>query len=167
MPRRHLPHLRRRARLRQGARPAQRQGRGQRRRADPYLYQRTGRTRGNQAMTAPVASHPSSDTTDPGNPLHKLSEEQIEELGKLFDELHDQVKNDLGQRDADYIRGVIGLQRRLALIGRALLVPARFKGSWIAGTTVLGLAKILENMEIGHNVLHGQWDWMNDPVINS
>ncbi len=22
-------------------------------------------------------------------------------------------------------------------------------------------------MEIGHNVLHGQWDWMNDPVINS
>jgi NADPH-dependent stearoyl-CoA 9-desaturase len=29
------------------------------------------------------------------------------------------------------------------------------------------MAKILENMEIGHNVLHGQWDWMNDPVINS
>jgi NADPH-dependent stearoyl-CoA 9-desaturase len=22
-------------------------------------------------------------------------------------------------------------------------------------------------MEIGHNVLHGQWDWMNDPRINS
>jgi len=22
-------------------------------------------------------------------------------------------------------------------------------------------------MEIGHNVLHGQWGWMNDPVINS
>jgi NADPH-dependent stearoyl-CoA 9-desaturase len=22
-------------------------------------------------------------------------------------------------------------------------------------------------MEIGHNVLHGQWDWMNDPQINS
>ncbi len=29
------------------------------------------------------------------------------------------------------------------------------------------MAKILENMEIGHNVLHGQWDWMNDPQINS
>jgi fatty acid desaturase len=118
-------------------------------------------------MTAPVASHPSSDTTDPENPLHRLSEEQIEELGKLFDELHEQVKNDLGQRDADYIRGVIGLQRRLALMGRAALVPARFKAGWIAGTTLLSAAKILENMEIGHNVLHGQWDWMNDPVINS
>src|SRR4051794_38418019 len=118
-------------------------------------------------MTAPVASHPSSDTTDPQNPLHKLSEEQIEELGKLFDELHDQVKDDLGQRDADYIRGVIGLQRRLALQGRVALVPARYKGAWLLGMSLLSAAKILENMEIGHNVLHGQWDWMNDPVINS
>src|SRR4051812_24714288 len=118
-------------------------------------------------MTAPVAAHPSSDTTNSENPLHKLSDEQIEELGKLFDELHDQVKNDLGQRDADYIRGVIGLQRRLALLGRVLLVPARFKAPWVLGTATLGMAKILENMEIGHNVLHGQWDWMNDPVINS
>jgi linoleoyl-CoA desaturase len=37
----------------------------------------------------------------------------------------------------------------------------------VAGTATLSLAKILENMEIGHNVLHGQWDWMNHPVINS
>src|SRR4051812_22419828 len=167
MPRGHLPHLRRRARLRQGPRPAQWQRDRQRRRADPDLYQRPRRTSGDQAMTAQVAAHPSSDTTQRENPLHKLSEKQIEELGKLFDDLHEQVKDDLGQRDADYIRGVIGLQRRLALIGRALLVPARFRASWMAGTAVLGSAKILENMEIGHNVLHGQWDWMNDPVINS
>jgi fatty acid desaturase len=118
-------------------------------------------------MTAPVAAHPSSDTTSEENPLHKLSDEQIEELGKLFDDLHEQVKNDLGQRDADYIRGVIALHRRLALLGRAALVPARFPGAWIFGTATLSAAKILENMEIGHNVLHGQWDWMNDPVINS
>ena len=32
---------------------------------------------------------------------------------------------------------------------------------------MLGIAKILENMEIGHNVMHGQWDWMNDPEIHS
>jgi fatty acid desaturase len=118
-------------------------------------------------MTAPVAAHPSSDTTDPQNPLHQLSDEQIEQLGRLFDELHEQVKTDLGQRDADYIRGVIGLQRRLALEGRVALVPARFKAAWVVGAALLSAAKILENMEIGHNVLHGQWDWMNDPVINS
>src|SRR6185503_10833073 len=42
-----------------------------------------------------------------------------------------------------------------------------FWPTWILGTATLSVAKILENMEIGHNVLHGQWDWMNDPVINS
>ena len=31
----------------------------------------------------------------------------------------------------------------------------------------MGLAKIIENMEIGHNVMHGQWNWMNDPEIHS
>ena len=32
---------------------------------------------------------------------------------------------------------------------------------------MLSVAKILENMEIGHNVMHGQWDWMRDPEIHS
>jgi hypothetical protein len=101
------------------------------------------------------------------NPLHKLTAEQIEAIGKEFDELHEQVKADLGDRDAAYIRGVIDMHRRLGLLGRVLLVGSRFKPFWVAGTATLSVAKILENMEIGHNVLHGQWDWMNDPVINS
>ena len=105
------------------------------------------------------------DTAD--NPLHRLTPEQIEEIGREFDELHEQVKADLGDRDAKYIRSIIGLQRRLALLGRAELVASRWRIPWVVGASTLGLAKILENMEIGHNVLHGQWDWMNDPVINS
>jgi fatty acid desaturase len=103
----------------------------------------------------------------PDNPLHRLTAEQIEELGRLFDELHEQVKADLGDRDARYIRSMIALQRRLALIGRLELIASRWRIPWAVGAATLGLAKILENMEIGHNVLHGQWDWMNDPVINS
>ena len=101
------------------------------------------------------------------NPLYKLSDEQIEAIGKEFDELHDQVFDDLGERDAKYIRGIIDLHRRLALLGRVLLVGSRYRPLWLAGTATLSLAKILENMEIGHNVMHGQWDWMNHPVINS
>jgi fatty acid desaturase len=101
------------------------------------------------------------------NPLHRLSPEQIEELGREFDELHEQVKADLGDRDAKYIRSMIAFQRRLALIGRAELVASRWRIPWALGAATLGMAKILENMEIGHNVMHGQWDWMNDPVINS
>src|SRR3954451_16911367 len=104
---------------------------------------------------------------EPENPLHRLTAEQIEQIGKEFDELHEQVKSDLCERDAAYIRGVIGLQRRLALLGRVILLGSRFRIPWAVGAGTLGVAKILENMEIGHNVLHGQWDWMNDPVINS
>jgi linoleoyl-CoA desaturase len=101
------------------------------------------------------------------NPIYNLTEEQLEAIGREFDELGEQVRSDLGDRDARYIRGIIGLQRRLALLGRVLLIGSRFRPAWAAGSATLGMAKILENMEIGHNVLHGQWDWMNDPVINS
>jgi fatty acid desaturase len=104
---------------------------------------------------------------EPENPLHRLTPEQIEAIGKEFDELHEQVKADLGDRDARYIRSMIALQRRLALIGRLELIASRWRVPWIVGASTLGVAKILENMEIGHNVMHGQWDWMNDPVINS
>jgi fatty acid desaturase len=101
------------------------------------------------------------------NPLLRLTDEQLAEIGREFDALHDEVKADLGERDSRYIRGIIALQRGLALQGRLVLVASRLWPAWIAGTAMLSAAKILENMEIGHNVLHGQWDWMNDPVINS
>ncbi len=120
-----------------------------------------------------TATHNGSSPSTPGsvdrsdNPLHWLTPEQIEQIGREFDELHEQVKADLGDRDAVYIRSMIALQRRLALLGRAELIASRWRVPWIIGASTLGMAKILENMEIGHNVLHGQWDWMNDPVINS
>ena len=101
--------------------------------------------------------------TEIENPLHRLTPEQIEAIGKEFEQLHEEVHDDLGDRDARYIRSMIELHRRLALLGRVLLVGSRYKPLWAAGTATLSLAKILENMEIGHNVMHGQWDWMNDP----
>ena len=101
------------------------------------------------------------------SPLARLSPEQIEEIGAELEKIHDEVFDSLGERDANYIRSIIALQRRLALLGRGLLFGARRRPTWIAGTATLSMAKILENMEIGHNVMHGQWDWMNDPYIHS
>jgi len=101
------------------------------------------------------------------SPLERLTPDQIEEIGREFNQLHDEVLDSLGDRDARYIRSMIALHRKLAVGGRVLLLPSLFPPAWLAGTIVLSLAKILENMEIGHNVMHGQWDWMNDPVINS
>ncbi|MGI8659575.1 MAG: fatty acid desaturase family protein [Thermoleophilaceae bacterium] len=105
--------------------------------------------------------------TEVENPINNLTAEQLEAVAREFDAIHDDVFNDLGERDAAYIRTMIDLHRRLALIGRVLLVGSRHRPLWLAGTATLSVAKILENMEIGHNVMHGQWDWMNDPVINS
>jgi fatty acid desaturase len=106
-------------------------------------------------------------TAELGSPLARLSDEQIEELGRELDAIHDEIYEDLGDRDRRYITSMIEMHRRLAALGRALLVGSRYRPTWIAGTTATSLAKILENMEIGHNVLHGQWDWMNDPQIHS
>jgi fatty acid desaturase len=104
---------------------------------------------------------------EPGNPLHRLTPEQIEQLGRELDALHAEVFADLGERDARYIRATIRFHRQLVIAARALLLRSDERPAWAAGTAALSVAKILENMEIGHNVMHGQWDWMNDPDINS
>jgi fatty acid desaturase len=117
--------------------------------------------------TAPPPPTPSADANEIEKPLAHLTPEQIEQLGREFDAIHDEVFADLGDRDSRYIRATIKLHRQLVLAARAMLVGSRYKPAWLAGTASLSLAKILENMEIGHNVMHGQWDWMNDPDINS
>ena len=106
-------------------------------------------------------------TTEIESPLARLTQEQIEELAREFDAIHDEVYDDLGDRDRRYIVAMIALHRRLAVLARTLLLASRSKPALVAGTAANSAAKILENMEIGHNVLHGQWDWMNDPYIHS
>jgi linoleoyl-CoA desaturase len=101
------------------------------------------------------------------SPLSRLSPEQIDALGREFDAIRDHVRADLGERDRRYIESMIEMHRRLGVLSRALLLGSNNLPARAAGTVALGAAKILENMEIGHNVLHGQWDWMNDPHINS
>jgi NADPH-dependent stearoyl-CoA 9-desaturase len=113
-------------------------------------------------------SHPEQSGSGSPHPLAHLDPEQLEQLGRELDALHAEVFADLGEGDARYIRSVIRAHRQLALAGRILLlVGSRRRSTWWLGTTALSLAKVLENMEIGHNVMHGQWDWMNDPHINS
>ena len=100
--------------------------------------------------------------------LHGLTLEQVEQLGRELDAIREGVISTRGGRDAAYIRRVIAVERHLRVGSRLLLVVAgRNKAAWVAGTTGLAVAKMLDNMEIGHNVLHGQWDWMRDPKIHS
>jgi NADPH-dependent stearoyl-CoA 9-desaturase len=103
----------------------------------------------------------------PESPIAHLTENDIEQLGRELDAIRQSVLDTRGADDAAYIRKVIATQRYLELGSRAVLLFSIFPPAWIVGTAGLGVAKILENMEIGHNVLHGQWDWMRDPKIHS
>jgi NADPH-dependent stearoyl-CoA 9-desaturase len=97
-----------------------------------------------------------------------LSPEQIESFGHALDTIREREFADLGEVDARYIRRIVRAQRVLILLARALIFAGiAFPSAWIAGVLALALAKILDNMEIGHNVLHGQYDFMRDPALHS
>ena len=111
-----------------------------------------------QARPPPARPLPSS-TRD-----NKLTPEQIEAFGKEMDAIRQRLISELGEEDAEYIRGIVKKQRQFEVAGRALmyLPPA-----WPLAVAALSISKILDNMEIGHNVMHGQYDWMGDPGLNS
>ena len=96
-----------------------------------------------------------------------LSAEDVEALGRELDAIRADIEESRGERDARYIRRAIQLQRALVVGARIVLMASRNKYAWVAGTAMLGAGKIIENMELGHNITHGQWDWMNDPEIHS
>jgi NADPH-dependent stearoyl-CoA 9-desaturase len=96
-----------------------------------------------------------------------LTEADIENLAVELDAIRLDIEDSRGERDSRYIRRTIAAQRALEVAGRLMLAAGSRRSAWWAGTVTLGVAKIIENMEIGHNVMHGQWDWMNDPEIHS
>jgi fatty acid desaturase len=122
-------------------------------------------TRHGSAVTHPNGHTSGAFAAD--HPLARLTAEQIEEIGQAFQKIGDDVRADLGEADAHYIRSLIEFHRRLAALSRIVLMASRYPPAWLLGTTGLSVAKILENMELGHNIMHGQWDWMNDPGIHS
>ncbi|MFF5264494.1 fatty acid desaturase family protein [Actinomadura viridis] len=113
------------------------------------------------STTGPATTGPATAT------VAHLGPADYEAIGRELDAIRDEITADLGERDAAYIHRVIRWQRGLEIGGRTLLMASSLPPAWVAGTATLAVAKILENMEIGHNVMHGQWDWMRDPKIHS
>jgi fatty acid desaturase len=96
-----------------------------------------------------------------------LSADQLDELGRELDAIRARVTSELGAEDVAYIRRMIRWQRGLEVAGRGSLFLGWLPPFWLAGTAALSLSKILDNMEIGHNVMHGQYDWTHDPALAS
>ena len=92
-----------------------------------------------------------------------LTPDQLEEFGREIDAIKEKLVADLGQADVDYIRRVVKAQRGMEVAGRAMPM---FPPTWLPGTALLSVSKILDNMEIGHNVMHGQYEWTGDPALS-
>jgi NADPH-dependent stearoyl-CoA 9-desaturase len=96
----------------------------------------------------------------------RLTPEQVEAFAAEIEALRARITADLGEKDVAHIKRIIRLQRRLEIGGRAAIYAGIFNPLvLVAGVGALGAAKILDNMEIGHNIMHGQYDWTNDPEL--
>ena len=102
------------------------------------------------------------------NPKNReLSQTELDALARELDAIKHEVLDDIGEKDAKYIRRVYKTMRYMSFAGRACLMAGWFPPAWLLGSGLLGVAKILENMELGHNIIHGQYDWMNDPKMTA
>ena len=92
-----------------------------------------------------------------------LTAAEIEAFGAEVDAIKQKHLADVGERDANYIRKIEKAVRYTEIAGRTMLMAGIFPPAFVAGTALLGISKILDNMELGHNVMHGQYDFMQDP----
>ena len=103
-----------------------------------------------------------------------LTKAQSDALAVELNEIYASVMDSLGSDDAKYIQRVYAAVVYSEVIARGLLAVAGRMPSkghllaiWLLGTSLLSFSKILNNMELGHNVMHGQYDWMQHPHLNS
>ncbi len=99
-----------------------------------------------------------------------ISGERLEAFGAELDALRERHVRDFGAVDARYIRRVRHAVRWTEIIGRIAIyasapAPWMLWPVWVVGVLLLSISKIIDNMELGHNVLHGQYDWMGDPSL--
>ncbi|MCV7413574.1 fatty acid desaturase [Mycobacterium florentinum] len=96
-----------------------------------------------------------------------LSDSDLEAFGAALDGIRSDIEASRCAADRVYIKRAIAFHRILEVVARLIIGFGKGKFGWAAGTGTLAAAKCIENMELGHNISHGQWDWMNDPEIHS
>ena len=96
-----------------------------------------------------------------------LSDSDLEELAAALEAIRCDIECSRGDNDRAYIQRAIVFHRTLEIAARLVIGGSTGKFGWAVGTAALAAAKCIENMELGHNISHGQWDWMNDPEVHS
>ncbi|HEY3353529.1 MAG TPA: acyl-CoA desaturase [Polyangia bacterium] len=97
----------------------------------------------------------------------QLSTDNLHAFRAELDALRTAATARLGAADGDHIRGTARVSRLCELLGRVLIHASLEPLSWSTGVLLLAAHNVLDNMELGHNVLHGQYDWMRDPKFAS
>jgi fatty acid desaturase len=76
-----------------------------------------------------------------------------------FEDIKRRFRAKLGQEDVNYIKGLRRKSRGFEALGRGLLWVSFEPVTFLGGVFFLWLHRNLEAIEIGHNVLHGQYDY--------
>jgi fatty acid desaturase len=76
-----------------------------------------------------------------------------------FDAIKQRYRQQLGPKDVAYIKGLRRNSRIAEVIGRGLLWFGHDPITFVLGVGFTWLHRNLEAIEIGHNVLHGQYDY--------
>lgn len=98
--------------------------------------------------------------------MKNLDDATVTAFGAELDALRAETIASLGAADVEHIRRIIRLVRYSEAGGRALLHLGVGPLTFVLGVSALGAAKILENMEVGHNIMHGQYDWTHDAELD-
>jgi len=91
---------------------------------------------------------------------------EMQAFEQALTNIRQEAQAKVGDKDARYIRRTLAFVRITEALGRGLMMFGWFPPTWLLGTFLLGLSKIVDNMELGHNVMHGQFNWMNDPKFH-
>jgi len=97
----------------------------------------------------------------------ELSATQLASLAAELEAVRSRVIQELGEVDVSYVRRVAKAKRLTEIGGRGLLSAGALPAAWGTGVILLSVSKMLDNMALGHNMIHGQYDWMGDPELNS
>lgn len=99
-------------------------------------------------------------TPSPISPaLSHNNEALYDQIEQEFEAIKQRYRQQLGAGDVAYIQGLRRKSRICELIGRGLLWISPEPLSFCLGVGFVWLHRNLEAIEIGHNVLHGQYDY--------
>ncbi|MDO8330208.1 MAG: acyl-CoA desaturase [Fluviicoccus sp.] len=92
-------------------------------------------------------------------PVTSPTDALYDQIEQEFEAIKTRHRQQLGEADIAYIRSIRRNSRIAEVAGRGLLWLGRGPLSFVAGTGLVWLHRNLEAIEIGHNVLHGQYDY--------